>query len=89
MDAYFRDREQIPPSDLITLKMDDFTMDIMGNMRMIYEKFDLGDFSKVSERFARFLDQNPRPEHNSTPPTDETIRLVNQYASGIMHTLGY
>jgi len=89
MDAYFRDREQIPPSDLITLKMDDFTMDIMGNMRMIYEKFDLGDFNKVSERFTRFLDQNPRPEHNSTFPSDETIRLVKIYASDISRELGY
>ncbi len=89
MDAYFRDRGQIPSSNLIELKMDDFVRDIPGNLKEIYDKFGLGDFNKVSSRFNQYLEKNPAPEHKPNPPVPETIGLVDQYASGIMQKLGY
>ncbi len=89
MDAYFRDRDRIPASNLIELKMDDFVGDIPGHLNQIYHKFGLGDFKKVSSRFNQYLVQNPAPLHNPDPPTKETIVLVDQYASGIMQKLGY
>jgi hypothetical protein len=89
MDAYFCDRDKIPASNLIELKMDDFVVDIPRHLNDIYEKFGLGDFSKVSPRFNHYLDQNPAPERKPNPPTPETIGLVDQYASDIMQKLGY
>jgi len=89
MDAYFRDRDQIPASNLIELKMDDFVGDIPRHLNEIYTKFGLGDFGKVSSRFNQYLDQNPAPERKPNPPTPETIGLVDQYAPGIMQKLGY
>jgi hypothetical protein len=89
MDAYFHDRKKIPSSDLIELKMDDFTGDITRHMNEIYEKFGLNNFNSVSSRIDKYIAENPRPLHKAHPPTQETIRLVDQYASDIMHKLGY
>lgn len=89
MDAYFRDRGKIQSSNLIELKMDDFMEDIPWHLKAIYEKFGLGDFSRVSSVFNQYLDQNPAPERKPKPPTPETIGLVDRYASGIMQKLGY
>ena len=89
LDAYFCDRDKIPSSHLIELKIDDFVVDIPRHLNDIYAKFELGDFSKVSSKFSRYLDQNPPPERKPNPPTPETIGLVDQYASGIMQKLGY
>jgi hypothetical protein len=89
IEAYFHDRDQIPASNLIELKMDDFVQDIPGQLKYIYEKFGLGDFSGISSRVNKFLAENPAPSRKPHPPTPETIRLVDQYASGIMQELGY
>ena len=89
MDAYFRDRDQIPASNLIELNMDDFVRHIPGNLKEIYDKFGLGDFNKVSSRFNQYLEKNPAPENKPKPPALETISLVDHYASGIMQKLGY
>ncbi|MCX6305816.1 MAG: sulfotransferase [Bacteroidetes bacterium] len=89
MDAYFADREHIPASDLIELKMQDFIADIPGHLNEIYEKFRLGNYSSVSARMDKYLTGNPCPEHLSNPPTQETIRLVDQYCPDIMEKLGY
>ncbi len=89
MDAYFRDREIIPSSDLMELKMDDFIGDIPGHLKGIYDKFGLGDFNRVLPHFEKYMAENTQPEHNPYPPSEETIRLVDKSASDIRHQLGY
>jgi hypothetical protein len=89
VDAYFCNRDKIQSSNLIELKMDDFMEDIPWHLKAIYEKFGLGDFSKVSMVFNQYLDHNPAPERKPKPPTPETTGLVDRYASGIMQKLGY
>ena len=89
IEAYFHDRNIIPSDDLIELKMDDFTRDIPGHMREIYQKFRLGDYSMVSSHIDKYLTENPEPSRIPHPPAAETIRLVDRYAKGIMHELGY
>ncbi len=89
MEAYLRDRNMIPASNLVEVKMADFVQDIPSHLKDIYEKFGLGDFSRVSSRVEKYLAENPRPERKPHPPTEETIRLVDQYASGIIQQLGY
>lgn len=87
--TYLHDREMIAPSNLVELKMDEFLKDIPGQLHKIYDKFGLGDFGRVAPKIERYLNENPAPERHPLPPTTETIRLVNQYASDIMNTLGY
>lgn len=89
MNAYFNDRDQIPPSNLIEIKMDDFLGDIKGGLRRIYEKFGLGNYETMIPRIDRFLTENPYPEHHVHSPDPGTIRLVDQQASEIMSRLGY
>ncbi len=89
MDAYFSEKINIPPQNLIELKLDDFTADIHRHLELIYAQFGLGDFSKVALRVDKFLEANPAPERNAYPPTYETLRLVNDHASHIMQKLGY
>ena len=89
MNAYLRDRDKIPSSDLIELKMDDFLADTPGCMKSIYMKFGMGDYSRVSDRIEKYLGENPSPEHDASPPAPDTIRLADQYASDIRLELGY
>jgi hypothetical protein len=89
MKAYLGDRRFLPPGDLIELNMDDFLKDIPGQMENIYRKFGLGDFSRVSGAMQRYLDENPRPDHVTEPPTQETIDLADKYAPDIIRELGY
>jgi hypothetical protein len=89
MDAYFHDRETIPPANLIELKMDDFTGDIPGHLGEIYKKFNFGDFGLLKPGIEKYLSENPPPEHLARVPSTETIRLVDQQAAHIMQRLGY
>jgi len=89
MNAYFTDRELIPLSDLIEIKMDDFLCDIPGHLDMIYDKFSMGDYSRVSARMEKFLSENPCPTHKKYVVEPETVSLVDKYASAIMNQLGY
>lgn len=89
MEAYFRDCQQIPSSDLIEIRLDRFLGDIPGNLKGIYDKFGLGDFEIVAPYVQRYLAENPYPEHKPWPPDPETIRLVNHHARDIMQRLGY
>ena len=89
MNAYFRDREMIPSSDLVEMKMDDFLCDIPAHLEMIYDKFQMGDYSSVSARMEKFLSENPCPPRKKYIVDPKTIKLVDQYASGILNELGY
>jgi hypothetical protein len=89
MDAYFHDRSKIPGTDLIELKMDDFTRDIPGHLIKIYEKFGLGDFRNVAHLIDHYISENPPPVHPVHSPTKEAMRLVDQHAGDILNQLGY
>jgi hypothetical protein len=89
LDAYFSTRSLIPPENLIEIKLDDFQMDIAGNMHKVYEKFNLGDYLQVSGRIDKFIAANPAPDRNAVPPSPETIRLVKEQAGHIIQQLGY
>lgn len=89
MDAYLVDRKIIPAADLIELNLDYFLSDIRGNLKAIYDKFGLGDFGRASGRVDDFLENNAKPLHPASPPTMETIGLVDATALDIMHELGY
>jgi len=89
MNAYFRDREEIPPSDLIELRMDDFLCDIPCHLKMIYDRFRMGDYQRVSAHMEKYLRENPCPPRNKYDVEPETISLVDSYSSEIMNRLGY
>jgi hypothetical protein len=89
MNAYFNTRDKLNSSDLIEIRMDEFLRDKMGYLEKIYNTFNLGDFQRALPGIEKYLSENPRPSHESFPPGPETIRLVNQYASGIAEKLGY
>jgi len=89
MNAYFLDKEKIPSSNLVEVKMDTFVSDPLGELKTMYEQLGLGDFGRASARMEKFLTDNPCPEHNAVPPQEETVRLVKEHAAAIMEQLGY
>lgn len=89
MDTYFADRGLIPSGNLIEVNLDEFQLDIHGNLKAIYQQFGLGDYTKVSGHIDAFLRRNPAPERVANPPTTETIQLIGERASHIMKELGY
>lgn len=89
MHSYFRERENIPPSDLFEISMEDFLRDKTGHLRTIYKIFGLGDFERALPGVEKYLSENPNSRHEPCDPEPETIHLVNQYALDILKELGY
>ena len=89
METYLADRYKIPAENLVELRMDDFLDDIPGNLRSIYEKLDLGDYSKVASLFDKHIDDNASPHRLPHPPEPETIELIRRHCGDIMKQLGY
>ncbi len=86
---YFRDREALPASELIEIRMDEFVKDKQGHLRKIYETFGLGDFERVLPHIEKFLVENPYAKDEPVQPEPETIALVNRYAAYVVKKLGY
>ena len=89
INSYLTSKDLIPSGDLLEIRMDEFTNDIPGHLKRIYEKFSLGDFSAVEPVIMNYLSRNPYPERITNPSGPEIPHLVQQYAAGIMETLGY
>jgi hypothetical protein len=89
MNTYFADRDKIPSSDLIEIRMGDFIHDEKGVLEKIYRTFNLGDFSSLVPAIEKYLTENPVPEHEHFEGAPETQVLVRRYASVIAEKLGY
>jgi len=89
MKKYFSYRDLVVPSDLVEIRMDEFLHDPVGNMKNLYEKLDLGPFDEVKGRIEKFLAEQDNREKNHYTIPEETVLLVNQYASDILDRLVY
>ena len=89
MNSYLHDRQLLPASDLIEIRMDEFIKDKTGCLREIYETFDLGDFDGVLPKIEKYLNSDNKKKNEPKVPSAETVKLVNLFASDIIEMLGY
>jgi hypothetical protein len=56
-DAYFEDREQLGPSQLVELRYEDLVADPRSEIRTIYERLELGDFARIEPALNEHLSE--------------------------------
>lgn len=73
-DAYFEDRDFIPPDQLVEIAYEDLDRDPLGQLRAIYEGLDLGDFEAIRPAFESYLATIAGYRKNRHPKLDDATR---------------
>lgn len=74
--GFHEQREQVDPEIICDLRYEDLVRDPVGQLRGIYERLDLGDFSAVEPNLQKYAEsrRNYRPNrHELDEPTRATI----------------
>ncbi len=86
MRKYLAEKHLVPKGQLVELAYDDFIQHPMDNMREVYEKLDLGDFSHCEAKMQAFVDRQKsfvRLKHEL--PEEEKKRVIEKLAPFIRH----
>ena len=88
-DAYLADRELLAPDQLVELRYEDLVGDPKGQLRDIYRRLELGDFSQVEPALDAHLAEvkNYRPNRHSLD--DETRELLRREWARYFEVFGY
>jgi hypothetical protein len=89
MRRYEADKSLLSGEDLLEIRMEDFLQDKLSHLADIYTAFQLGPFDKAKPFIEDYLHENSGYSRESYEIHPDTYRLVNQYASGIVTSLGY
>ena len=88
MQCYFSAREVYGADAFYEIKLEEFMQDKIGGLKKVYDAIGAGGFEESLPAFKKFLSGNPREKH-AYEIHPETIRNVNELASGIVIKLGY
>jgi len=80
---YHKTRDLVPPEQLIELRYEDLVADQSATVRMIYERFQLGDFegvrAKVDEYVKSRADYQPNRYHLDAETRDRILETCRPY----------
>jgi omega-hydroxy-beta-dihydromenaquinone-9 sulfotransferase len=89
-DAYFADRDQIPPGQLVEIAYEDLERDPVGQVRSIYDGLALGEFEAFRPALEAYLASIAGYRKNRHPALDEaTRRKVAEACSLSFDAWGY
>jgi LPS sulfotransferase NodH len=89
-DAYFADRELIPPGQLVEIAYENLERDPVGQVRSIYEGLALGEFEAVRPAVEAYLASIAGYRKNRHPALDDaTRRKVAEACSRSFDAWGY
>jgi hypothetical protein len=74
--SFHASRSTIPPESIIDIRYEDLVADPLAAMRLVYEKLDLGDFSRIEAPLEDWIETNHRgyqPNENRLPEADEQL----------------
>ena len=73
-DAYFADRDLVPPGQLVEIAYEDLERDPVGQVRAVYEGLGLGDFAPALPGLEAYLASIAGYRKNKNPALDEATR---------------
>jgi hypothetical protein len=73
-DAYFEDRELLGPNHLVELRYEDLVADPRSEIRTIYERLELGDFTRIEPALSEHLSEVRDYRTNRHRAIDPEIR---------------
>lgn len=89
-DAYFADRDLIPPGQLVELAYEDLDRDPMNALRRVYDDLDFGDFESVRPTYEAYLASVAGYKKNKHPKLDDATReRVAEVCSRCFEEWGY
>jgi len=89
MRYYLANKNSIPASDILEIKMEEFVQDKMGMMNSIYDSLGLDSFSLAKPAMEKHLRETESYSRDSYEIDPEIYDLVNKYAPDIVEQLGY
>lgn len=93
MRALERDTEDLPDTDLVTIRFEDFEREPLDEVRRVYETLDLhggaAGFERDRPEFERYLESVKGYKKNRYPPDPEIARLANEHWGDWIDKLGY
>ncbi len=89
-DAYFDDRESIPPGQLVEVVYEEFEREPIAGLRAIYEGLAMGDFEEARPGFEAYLATVAGYRKNRHPKLDDATRAkVAEACSRSFDAWGY
>lgn len=73
-DAYFEDRDAVPPGQLVEIAYEDLDRDPVGQVRAVYEGLALGDFEPFRPTLERYLGSIADYQKNRHRPLDDALK---------------
>jgi hypothetical protein len=86
---YFKEKVKIPAKNLVEIRFEDFTKDIKGSMKQIFDHLELPDFEGTFPLIEDYMKDVSGFKQNKYEITGETINLVNEHACDIVDRLSY
>ncbi|HEX6961548.1 MAG TPA: sulfotransferase [Lacipirellula sp.] len=88
-DAYLEDRDLLRDDQLVELRYEDLVPDPKAQLRSIYEKLDLGDFSRVEPALDEHLHEVRDYRKNRHTIDDETSEMIRREWARYFDEFGY
>jgi hypothetical protein len=88
-DAYLEDRELLDADQLVEMRYEDLVADPKSQLRTIYERLDLGDFSRVETALDAHLTEVRNYRTNRHSMNDETREMIRGEWSRYFDEFGY
>jgi hypothetical protein len=73
-DAFFADRQRIPPGQFVEIAFEDLERDPIGQLAAVYEGLSLGDFGSVRPALESYRQSIAGYQKNRHPALDEATR---------------
>jgi hypothetical protein len=88
-DAYLEDRRLLGERQLVEMRYEDMVDDPKGQLQEVYERLDLGDFTRIEPELDRHLTavKNYRTNHHTID--DATSELIRGEWARYFQTFGY
>lgn len=86
---YYEEKDLIKPGNLIEIRFEDFKKDMNGNIRDIFERFQIPGFEENAEAFGAYAESQKGQNHAPYEIHPDTVRYVNEYAADIVERLDY
>jgi hypothetical protein len=86
---YFLLKDKIPPQNLMEIRFENFSKNVVSGLKQIYDKFSLPGFEDSLPFFENYLAETSDFVSGKYEITRETIEGVNEYAGDIVDLLDY
>ena len=89
MEGFLRDRDRIPPENLIEIRYEDFVADRMHWLRAIYDRLDVGDFAAIEAPVRAYIRSVERYAPHRFPEDPVLHRRIDAELGFAFAALGY